>query len=38
MDAGMTNAMVARLSLTGELGYEVNVPVAGFSSGHCSRF
>jgi dimethylglycine dehydrogenase len=28
MDAGMANAMVARLSLTGELGYEVNVPVA----------
>jgi dimethylglycine dehydrogenase len=28
MDAGLANALVARLSLTGELGYEVNVPVA----------
>jgi dimethylglycine dehydrogenase len=28
MEVGMTNAMVARLSLTGELGYEINVPVA----------
>jgi len=28
MDVGMTQAMVARVSLTGELGYEVNVPAA----------
>jgi len=28
MEVGMVPAMVARLSLTGELGYEINVPVA----------
>jgi dimethylglycine dehydrogenase len=28
MEVGMAPAMVARLSLTGELGYEINVPVA----------
>ncbi|MEZ5831781.1 MAG: FAD-dependent oxidoreductase [Dongiaceae bacterium] len=28
MDVGMAPAIVARLSLTGELGYEINVPVA----------
>jgi dimethylglycine dehydrogenase len=28
MEVGMTSAVVARLSLTGELGYEINVPVA----------
>jgi dimethylglycine dehydrogenase len=27
MDVGKTSAVVARLSLTGELGYEINVPV-----------
>lgn len=28
MEVGLTRAVVARLSLTGELGYEINVPVA----------
>jgi dimethylglycine dehydrogenase len=28
MELGFTNAMVARISLTGELGYEINVPVS----------
>ena len=28
MDVGLTQALVARLSLTGELGYEINVPAA----------
>jgi dimethylglycine dehydrogenase len=28
MDAVSTNAMIARISLTGELGYEINVPVS----------
>ncbi|MFO1468656.1 MAG: FAD-dependent oxidoreductase [Steroidobacteraceae bacterium] len=28
MDVGSTQALVARLSLTGELGYEINVPAA----------
>jgi dimethylglycine dehydrogenase len=28
MEVGMASAVVARLSLTGELGYEINVPVA----------
>jgi dimethylglycine dehydrogenase len=28
MEVGLANAMVARISLTGELGYEINVPVA----------
>ena len=28
MEVGFANAMVARISLTGELGYEINVPVS----------
>ena len=28
LDVGLTQAVVARLSLTGELGYEINVPAA----------
>lgn len=28
MEVGLANAMVSRISLTGELGYEINVPVA----------
>jgi dimethylglycine dehydrogenase len=28
IDVGMTRAMVARLSITGELGYEINVPAS----------